>query len=253
MAAHSLVIAVVTLVLEATLILRARQGKFLSAFPLFYSYVAYMFPATTFVLLIYWLRPEHYANVFWFHFMITLVAEFAVLMEISDHIFAPYAAVRQLGRFLTITVCAVFFIFYVFPPLLESRPSDVAITELVKRSSLTKGLIIIVLLAAARYSRLPVGRNVAGIMLGFAIYLGTNVANFALLEKHGAELYGPTFGAVGPVSFTLCLLVWTIAMWRYEPALAKARKPLEASGEFSQPLGYQLWKFNSALTRFLRK
>jgi hypothetical protein len=253
MAAHSLTIAVVSLLLEATLILRARQGRFLSAFPLFYSYIAFIFLGTPFVLLIYWVWPEHHASAFWFRFMITLVAEFAVLMEISDHVFAPYAAVRQLGRFLTIAICALFFVFYILPPLLESRPSDVAIMELVKRSSLTKGLIIIVLLAAARYSRLPVGRNVAGIMLGFAIYLGINAANFALLEKYGAELYDPTFGVVGPLSFTLGALVWTVTMWRYEPALAKARKPLEASGEFAQPLSYQLWRFNTTLMRFLRK
>jgi hypothetical protein len=253
MAAHSLVILVASILLEATLMLRAKQGKFLSCFPLFYSYVAYLFLGSTFGLLIYRLRPEHYVSVFWFHFTVILVAEFAVVMEISDHLFAPYAAVRQLGRFLTITVCGVFFIFCIFPPLLESLPSDVAISELVKRSCLTKGVIIIVLLAAARYSRLRVGRNVAGIMLGFAIYLGTNVANFALLEKYGAELYGRTFGVVGPLSFTLGALVWTITMWRYEPALAEARKPLEASGDFSQPLSYQLWRFNAALTRFLRK
>jgi hypothetical protein len=252
MAVQSLVIAIASLLLEATLILRARQGRFLSAFPLFYSYVAYMFAGTTFVLLIYWLRPEHYANVFWFHFMVTLVAEFAILVAISDHIFAPFAAVRQLGRFLTLTVCVVFFVSYVFPPLWESQSSEVAIMELVKRSCLTKGLIIVVLLAAARYSRLPVGRNVAGMMLGFAIYLGTNVVNFALLDTYW-DLYGPIFGVVGPLSFDLGALVWIVTMWRYEPVLAEGRRLAEASGNVSEPLSYQLGKFNTALTRLLRK
>jgi hypothetical protein len=129
----------------------------------------------------------------------------------------------------------------------------VAILDLVKRASLTKAVIILVLLAAARYYRLALGTNVAGIMLGFAAYLGINVANFALREKLGAVIYGATFSTIGPLSYTLCLLVWTVALWRCEPALSSVREiPADERG-ISDSVAYQIARFNGALGRLLRR
>lgn len=250
---YSLTLAFVAFVLQATLILRARQGGFLSRLPLFYSYIAYTFFGAATAYAFYWLQPTHYPTAFWFYFLVDLLAEFGVLAEVSDQVFNPYPAIRRLGRFFSICICLIFSSLYIFPSLLRPRASDVIILDLVKRSSLTKAVIIIALLAAARYFRLPLGRNVSGILLGFALFLGTNVANFALAERLGPVLYGPTFIVIGPLSYTLRLLVWTIALWRYEPAMQVSRKYHEHEEEIATPLSYQLGRFNTALTRLLRR
>jgi hypothetical protein len=246
-------LAITGFVLETALIVRAARGRFLSHFRFFYSYIAFVLAGTAASLALYRFLPIHHKSFFWFYFLITLVAEFAVLVEMSDHIFDPYPAIRQLGRFITLCTGTAFFFLYILPSLLQSRPSGITILDLVKRSSLTKAVIIIVLLAAARYYRLPLGRNISGMMLGFSGYLAINVANFALAEKYGAELYGRTFSVVGPLSFALGLLVWTIALWRYEPAIAVGWKPLEDYAGTSEPLRYQLGRFNTTLSRLLGK
>jgi len=253
MQTYTLVLTLTGLVLEAALVVRAKQEQFLSQFPLFYSYIIYVFCRSVFAFVTYLAWPQYHANVFWFHFMITVVAEFAVLLEISNHIFNPYPAIRQLGQVLTICVGGVFSALYILPPLLETQPSSIAIVVLIKRSSLTKAFIVFVLLAVARYFRLAVGRNITGIMLGFILYLGTNIANFSLLQSQGGELYGPTFKTVGPLSYALALIVWTIAMWRYEPAAQISRVRPEDDKQTFETLGYQLGRFNTALVRFFRR
>ncbi len=239
--------------LAATLLFRAARGGFLSRFPFFYSYIIYILASGVFVLSVGHYRPESYPTVYWFRFMMTLLAEFAVLVEVSDRIFQPYPALRRLGRGLALFVCAVFFFSYILPSFLEPRPSSVVILDLVKKTSLTKAAIILSLLVATRYFRLPLAKNTSGILVGFSIYLATNAANFTLAEYYGKALYGQTFSAILRVSFGICLLVWTIALWRDEPFRAGDRDAQVGKEEAAVPLGYQLGRFNTVLSRLLGK
>ncbi len=253
MEAYRAALSMVSFMLEATLLFRSHRDKFLSQFPLFYSYVAYVLCGSAAAYVVYLLTPVYYPAVYWFHFLITLIAEFAVLVEVSDHMFNPYPAIRRLGRLLAIGVSITFFFFYILPPLLAPRPPDVAIIDLVKRSSLTKAVVIIFLLSAARYYRTPLGTNVSGILLGFSAYLATNVANFALLERYGRALYGRTFSNIIPLSYTLALLVWTRALWRYEPGFPNGQTFRQHGEKTDEPMSYRLGRFNTALTRLLRR
>lgn len=230
--------------MEIAILIRALKGRFALRFPFFYSYLTYVFLGSA---LIYYvvrpLWPPYYRNVFWFYFLVSLIAEFAVLVEISDHVFNPYPAIRSLGRWLTIIIATLFLCFYIFPALAEPRSSSLQILEFVKRSSFTKAAIIIFLLLIVRYFDLALTVNASGLMAGLGIYLSSNVINFELAARLGLARYASTFAVVGPVSYTLCLLVWMVALWRYEPVITVSRGgPPEL-----------LERFNSSLSRLLRK
>jgi len=239
--------------LELALIWRATRGRFLSRFPLFYSYISYMLISGVIVTGLYLWAPASYPSGAWFRLVLSLVVEFAVVVEISDHIFNPYPAIRLLGRVLIISLCATFFILYIFPSLAEARPTSHTILDLVKRASLTKAVIIIALLGAARSYRLALGLNISGMMLGFSAYLAVNVANFALAEHYGPALYSRTFSIVGPLSYTLALLIWTVRLWRYEPVLLVRRTVPGDAEPVSEPLIDQLERFNTELATLLRR
>ena len=242
-----------SLSLEATLLLRARQGRFLTQFPIFYSYIFFVLITDAACYAVNFLIPEYYASAFWFCFTVWLVAEFAVLLEVSDHIFEPYPPIRRLGRLLTACICLVFFVVYVIPPLLQSRSSRAAIFDLVKRTSLTKAVLILVLLAAARLFRLPLGKYVSGILLGFATYLSLNIANVALAEWYVPAVYGRIFAVAGPLSFVLALAIWNIALWRYETVLPGGRELLRGVESFPEPVSSWLGRYNSELIRLFRR
>jgi hypothetical protein len=247
-------LGILSSILEALILFRALRGKFASRFPFFYSYVGYIFLGSA--ILFYVVRnvwPRSYSDAFWFYFLISLLAEFAVLIEISDHIFKPYRALRDLGRMLTIGVSLLFFGLFILPGFQGSAGSGLLITELVKRSSLTKAVIIVGLLAGARYFHVTMTRNVSGMMAGFGVYLATNVVNFELLASLGSARYSRIFSVVGPLSYSLALLVWTIALWRYEPAVPPLRRMQTEEVAASEPLAGQLARLDTSLSRLLRK
>jgi len=249
----SFTIATLAFALEVTLFWRARNGEFLSKFSLFYSYVAFVFLKSVLDLVAFYKLPQYYPNVFWFTLTLMLVAEFAVLLEASDHIFRSYPLIRRLGRFLTACICLFFLVVYIIPPFMQPRSPRAAIFDFVKRTSLTKAVLILALLAAARLFHLALGRHVPGILLGFATYLSLNIANIALAERYLLAGYGPIFAVVGPVSFVLALGIWNIALRRYEPVSPDAREFLGGFEKNPEPVGSRLGRYNNELMRLLRR
>lgn len=250
---HSIALTAASLILEAMLILRAVSAGSLSKFPLFYSYVAYVFGGASLCTLIFWLGPQVYADVYWVHFLVMTLVEFAVLLEISDHIFSPFPAIRYLGRLLVAAICSGFFLLFILPSILASGPSDVLFLGLVRNSSLTKAVVVVALLVTARYFRIPLSKNVSGIAIGFIIYVSLAMANFAAAGAFGRALYASILSWLNPLSYIFCLLVWTAALWRYEPARAAAQRSSPGSERLPEPLGDQLGRYNATLTKFLEK
>lgn len=242
-----------SLLLGATILVRGGQGRFLSKFSAFYSYIVY-FLATGLVLhVIYLIAPQYFVTLFWLRFFTLVLAEFVLVVEIGDHLFKRYPALGALGRVVTFGIAGVFFALYILPALVEARPTDMAVLDLVKRSALTKGIILVALFAAARYYSIPVGRNVAGIALGLATYLAIHTANFALAEHIGREAYAPIFATVGPLSQVVCLVTWTVALWRYAPGKQPELSVASDEEVISGTLTDQLGRYNAALVRLLRK
>lgn len=240
----------VQFVFGLTILVRAIQKGSISRYPLFYSYLIYYLAAGAVDECIYVWAPAHYPTFFWIKFLTLVMAEFALLLEIGDHLFAQYPALRQLARMMTVGIALVFCLAYILPPLLERRPSEVAIFDLVKRSALTKGVIFLGLGVTARHFRIGVGRSIMGIAAGLICFLGINMANFALAQSLGRIQYGAVFSAVGIFSHTLMLLVWAVSLWRIDPALATGSPNPPLSGG---PLMSELGKYNRELDRLLRR
>jgi hypothetical protein len=249
----SAVLIISFLALELALLVRAAQGRFVSQFPFFYSVAAFMLLSGVVVTVMYLSVSPYYPYAAWFRLLMSILIEFAVVVEISDHIFKPYPVIRLLGRSLALGICAVFFVLYVLPSLLESQQASLIMLEFVKRTSLTKAVAVFSLLAVAHYYRVRLGRNISGIALGFCVYLGINIINFALAEAYGPARYAQTLGVVWPLSYTIALLIWTVALWRYQPVLLTARALPGSTRRVSEPLSGQLERFNTELTRLLRR
>ncbi len=239
------------LVLVTLLLVRGVGDRHAKLFPLFYSYLIFLFCSTVAGYVVYWTRPDLHASVYWFSYVLSIVVEFAVLAEISDHIFQPFPAIRNLGRALTIAISIGFGAVYILPTILHSPSMQMALLDFALRASLTKAIILAVLFYAARHFGLKLGKNVAGLMLGFSIYLGVNIANFACVEYFG-NLYTSILWVMSPMAYTLCLLVWMVGLWEFAPMPGSRPAPAVAEGN-SETLGLELERFNNALSRFLHK
>lgn len=247
------IVGILAIVIEAGILFRAWRERFLSQFPFFYSYVAYVLMWSLITLPIYFLMPQIYSSLYWFFYLLMITAEFAVIAEASDHIFSTYPMIRRLGRLLTGSICLFLFAVYVIPPLTLHQPSSQALIELYKRMSLTKAVLILALLAVARFYKLGIGRNVSGMMLGFIAFVSVNIVNASLAQSYGWGVYFRVYTLVEPLAYVLALSIWLVALWRYEPALSGGGRFSGEGISVSDPLQSQLGRYNAELSRLFRK
>jgi len=238
--------------LGGTVLFRGIAGKCLKLFPLFYSYMVYVFGGSIVMYLVYGFDRSAYRSAYWFYFLISILVEFAVLVEISDHIFQSLPAIRHLGRALTVAISATLALTYILPVILWEQSRRLALLDFALRASVTKVIVLAALFIAARHYGLQIGKSVAGLMLGFSIYLGLNIANLAANKAFHPALYGGIYWIMTPTAYSLCLLVWTVALWDYVPAPSRSTiSPV--AGEGSESLALELTRFNNQLSKLIDK
>jgi len=244
-----IVIGILGILLAGVALLRGVARKSLRQFPLFYSYILYVFCGSIFMYGVYWLNQPGYPSFYWFYFLISILVEFSVLVEISDHIFKNLPALRHLGRLITIVISTVLALAYILPVIHHSTDRLPVLLGFALRASVTKVIVLAALFLAARHYGLELGKHVAGLMLGFSIYLGVNVPNLAASMAYDPAVYVRFLWIVSPIAFTLCLLVWTIALWDFVPSPSRS---IVSPGD-SQAMALELARFNNELSKFLEK
>jgi hypothetical protein len=234
------------------LILRGARSRLFRLFPLWYSYVVYVFSGSLAMYLVYWLAPGVYPSAYWIYYLVTILAEFVVLVEVSDQIFRVFPAIRNLGRALTIAVSTALGLVYVFPAILGSVHSRAALLDFASRAAVTKAIILASLFYAARHYNLELGKSVVGLMLGFSIYLAMNITTLAVGKAFEPAISASILWVMGPLASVLCVLVWTISLWK--PAPIFSPQIVSPAGERdSEALVLELNRFNGELSKFLHK
>ena len=248
-----MVISLLAFALVGIVLARGIVGKCFRLFPLFYSYIIYVFCGSLMMYLVYWCDRQAYRTAFWFYYLVSILVEFTVLVEISDQIFRRFPAIRNLGRALTIIISAAFGLLYVLPAILWSPAGRAAtLLDFALRASVTKAIVLTTLIIAARHYGLELGKNVAGLMVGFSIYLGVNVANLAAALLFGRVLYGNIFWIMVPTGYALCLLIWMIALWE-RSSVPNVGEVSPVVGGSSDAVALELTRFNSELSKLLHK
>ena len=240
------------LLLDGLLILRGVRGRLFKLFPLFYSYIIYAFCGTLAMYVIYWQYPLVYPSAFWIYYLVSILVEFTVLVEISDHIFLSFRAIRNLGRALTIVISVGLGLLYMLPAVLWSAARRPALLAFALRASVTKAIILAVLFYVARHYGSQLGKNVAGLMLGFSIYVAASFAIWASAQAFSSALFAQILWFMGPLSFALCLLVWTVSLWELAPTPSMSTFPSSTGGD-SESVALELTRFNSKLAKILHK
>jgi len=200
--------------------------------------------------LVYGFDRPAYRSAYWFYYLISMLVEFSVLVEISDHIFQRFLAIRKLGRVITVGISAAFAIAYVLPAVLWSHGRRAALLDLALRTFVTKLVVLAALFLVAHHYRSALGKNVGGLMLGFSLYLGVDITNLAADKAFDPAIYTNIFWIMTPVSYTLCLLVWTVSLWRYAPMPTGSTVAAGFNGA-PEVVALELTRLNSDLSKFL--
>jgi hypothetical protein len=229
----SLAVWLTTLVLETLILLQALKGEFLSKYILFYAYLGSVFLQSIFLLIIYLVRPSYYAPLYWSAEFVSVVMGCGVVWEIYRGALGRFPGAARMAR----NVLLLILLMVISNVLVNTWSSTVwqpagTVVELERDMRAIQAMVLIGLVIIIAFYRIPLGRNLWGMMLGYGLFIGTNVITLALRALLG-DSFQTAWRYLQPLSYLAVLCVWYMTLWSYKAAPApKAQLQVEQDYQF---------------------
>jgi hypothetical protein len=188
-----------------------------SKYSLFYAYLAVVLAVDLARYILLTFHPSSWTMFYWWTQFVCVVMGYAVILEVLRQALDPYPGAERIGRHLVLGVFAAVFGFVAFRSAAASSWSPATTTvELERDLRAVQVLVLMSILAVIYYFRIAIGRNLKGLILGYGLFIGTNVMNLELRSYFGTG-FQPVWEFVKTYSYFVSLVVWTVALWSYQP------------------------------------
>ena len=203
--------------LGALLLVRAFKERLLRKYPLFYSYVAWAVLVDLVRFYLYRIRPGSYQEFYWGSELVSILAAYGVILEIYKRALENYPGpARHAQNLLLFVLCVTAAKVVVNTLSSPSRSWVLAIAELGRNLRDVQGALLIVMLGLFAYYRIPAGRNLRGLICGYAFFIATTISSLAFRARLRNEL-SLLMQKLQPVLYLIALLIWCVALWSYQP------------------------------------
>jgi hypothetical protein len=220
--------------IEVFLLLRGTLTGLLKKYPLFYIYVVCVLLKEVVGLLSYQLGTSVYESLYWPAELATVVASYAVIVEIFRHSLKRNSVVARIAQELLIVVFAGALV-YAALDLVKGKAASVprATVELGRDLRYVEAALLFVMLWLFLRYRILIGRNLLGLILGYSFWVGLNVINLALWFLPG-KTFSIGVRTLLPITYLITLMIWCASLWssqpdpvpRLEGAIAQEYEPL---------------------------
>ena len=203
--------------LDVAILSRGGWTGRLRKFPLFYTYIGCVVVKEIIGLLSYEWAPRFYEPLYWPAELATVLASYAVIIEIFRQVLKHNPGAARLTQNLLLMVFA-FMLLYASSDLLHAGSLSLprAIVELARDLRYVEGALLLVMLSLFVRYRISVSSNLLGLIFGYAFWVGINIMTLALwfLPGNGLSLRLRT---LLPLSYNMALLIWCVALWTIRP------------------------------------
>ena len=203
--------------IDVTLLLRGMRTGLDRRYPFFYTYVACVLIKEIIGLLSYQPAPTFYEKSYWPAELATVVASYAVIIEIFRQTLRHNPGVSRLAHKILLVVFVIS-VSYAASDLLHGgfSSSSRAIAELGRDLRYVEGALLFVMLWLFVRYRILIGRNLLGLILGYSFWVGLNVMNLALWFLPGK---GISIGLrqMFPITYDVTLVIWCVSLWSLQP------------------------------------
>jgi hypothetical protein len=217
----------VGLVLLATLMVRALRAGFVSAYSLFYVYVCFVFLTSSFLLVAYLQKSRSYSSFYWPIEAIGALLGCGVVWEIYRGALGRFPGAARMARNALLLILAIV-LSRVIANVLDRAawwPSATMI-EVERDLRAAQAVVLIGLVLVLLLYRIPLGRNLWGMALGYGLLIGTNLITLALRAFFG-QSFQTAWRYLQPISYLAVLATWCATLWSYHPAPQSATHKIE--------------------------
>ena len=203
---------------ELLLLFRAVQGHLFRRYYFFFSYVVSVILASVILGAVLMTEPgsPHYQRWYWPVQFATLVTGYGILLEILNHVLAPYPGAERFARISGLAAFGVIFCFALLAPVIIPRWSPGTVIEFERDLRCVQAIFIFGLLAVIFYYGIPIGKNMKGMIMGYGLYIFTSLVSLAL-RSYAGTAFDRVWDVVQPLSFVASLVIWLVALWSYCP------------------------------------
>jgi hypothetical protein len=208
-------------VLEVLILFRGWKESLLKKYSFFYTHIASVFVMGIPSILLYKLAPKSYPAFYWCTQPVTILTGYGVLFEIFRQALRDNPPRVRSGQKLLVVV---FFFAAIFAAFDLSRGGHAswprAIGNLARNLQYVKGALLAGLLALLVRYRIPLERQLLGLMAGFSLYIGVAVIDLAFLFLPGHK-HSLILRRLSPVTYDVALLTWCVSLWTAQACLER--------------------------------
>jgi hypothetical protein len=206
-----------TIVLELAILLRAFKTGAFREFPFFCIYLGCVLLSSASGYMVYQMRPSLYQYWYWTWEFVCVIAGYNVVLEVVERGLASHDGARKMVRSVALWGFAVI-VAYVAIHSMLLRHSSVLISsvEVERELRTAEALLLAAIMGAVVYYRVAVTRSLKGIVVGYGLCVATIVITHSMRSYLG-PWFQDYFSAIRSWSYLFSLLIWTFALWSYQP------------------------------------
>ncbi len=203
---------------ELSLLVQGLRVRLLPRYYFFYTYIGSVIIGSAILIPIVLRAPELYQKWYWPLQLATLVTGYGILLEILNHVLAPYPGADRFARISGLAAFGLIFCFAVITPIVMPRLSAGTVIKFEFERDLRsiQALFIFGLLALIFYYGIPIGKNMKGMLLGYGLYILTSLVSLAV-RSYAGRSFTKIWKVAQPLSFDISLVIWLVALWSYCP------------------------------------
>jgi hypothetical protein len=210
--------------LECLLLLRAWASAWFRKYYCFAFYIVVVFIQDLFFLVIYFFKFKYYAPVYWYGEFFSVLVGCGVCWEIFRLVLGRYPGAGHMARNLLVFALAMAFVKGLADVWSGELPWSGTAIELERNLRAIQASSLILLALLSGYYRVPIGRNVKGIFVGYGFFIATSVLTLTLRASLG-NAFQAAWVFLQPFCYFAVLGIWSAALWTYEPILSSELQP----------------------------
>ncbi|PYT58868.1 MAG: hypothetical protein DMG35_16170 [Acidobacteria bacterium] len=203
--------------LEGLLLVRGFQGRLLARYPVFYAYLFFVCSQSLLRFSVYHSRPQLYGKIYWITEWMGILIGCGVVFEIYRVGLSAYPGTARLARNLLAFVFVLAFAKAVIETGNNPQWWSTATTmDLELALRVVQALALVALVVLFLFYSIPFGRNLRGMLQGYALFIGESIVWLAFVSW-GGEKFRAFWSHIHPGFYFVVLSVWAVHLWSYVP------------------------------------
>lgn len=214
----SLILWVASFLFRLLILFRGLQGSTLKKFPYFFSYILSTCVADILIYAAWIYHPAAYQKTYWGVQFATLLLGCGIVLEIFQHVLTPYPGAERFATVAVLVTFGLIFCFalgYQFLAPNSSAPKGTPI-ELERDVRTVQAIFLFGIFAVISYYRIPIGKNLKGMIFGYGLYIGTSLLSLAF-RSYAGHSFDSEWKIIQPLSYAVGMFIWLIALWSFRP------------------------------------